>query len=156
VFSSPVSVSTNTQYCFTCFGASFTGDVEHTSSSVYSGGTAITTNDNGSTWTAQTTDLTFSVIEIDTVSGEISPADTTLQGDLSDNFTGFSVSSIAASGTGPVITDGVVTVLSGLTPGSTYYLSDTPGSISTSAGTVSRKIGLALSATTLLIKHDNP
>ncbi|MFA6171959.1 MAG: DNRLRE domain-containing protein [Patescibacteria group bacterium] len=40
---------------------------------------------------------------------------------------------------------------SGLTPGSIYYLSDTSGAISTSAGTVSKKVGLALTATKLLI-----
>lgn len=42
-----------------------------------------------------------------------------------------------------------------LQPGATYYLSNTAGAISTSAGSQSRKIGLALSQTELLLKHDN-
>lgn len=45
--------------------------------------------------------------------------------------------------------------LSGLTPGTTYYLSDFSGQIATSAGAQSRKVGLAISATEFFIKHDN-
>lgn len=52
-------------------------------------------------------------------------------------------------------TQGVVTGLSGLTAGAIYYLSNTVGAISTTAGTVTKKIGRALSATTLLIINDN-
>jgi len=43
-----------------------------------------------------------------------------------------------------------------LQPGATYYLSNTSGEIATSAGSQSRKIGLAISQTELLIKYDNP
>lgn len=50
---------------------------------------------------------------------------------------------------------GVVTGLSSLVPLATYYVSDTGGAISTTAGTNSKKIGVALTTTTLLIKHDN-
>lgn len=75
-----------------------------------------------------------------------------------NSFVGF-VSAI--TGGGVLGTDvsvkigGVVTGLSSLTPLATYYLSNTSGVISTTAGTNSKKIGIALSATTLLIKHDN-
>jgi len=52
-----------------------------------------------------------------------------------------------------IVVAGVATGLSGLTVGSQYYLSNTKGAIATSAGTVSRKAGIALSATTLLITN---
>lgn len=57
--------------------------------------------------------------------------------------------------TATIQTDGVVTGLSGLTPLTTYYLSNTSGTLSTTAGTNSKKVGIALTATTLLLKHDN-
>lgn len=50
---------------------------------------------------------------------------------------------------------GIVTGLTGLIPFTTYYISDTLGVLSYTAGTNSKKIGLALSTTTLLLKNDN-
>ncbi|MBA4307001.1 MAG: hypothetical protein C0429_09730 [Sphingopyxis sp.] len=47
----------------------------------------------------------------------------------------------------------IVDGFSGLTPGATYYLSNTAGAISTSPGTNSVRIGKAISATALLITH---
>jgi hypothetical protein len=77
---------------------------------------------------------------------------------LYNSFMGF-VSAIAGGGVfGTAVTvihDGIVTGLSGLIPFTTYYLSNTSGIISTTAGTNSKKIGVALTTTTLLIKHDN-
>jgi len=75
-----------------------------------------------------------------------------------DSFVGF-VSAITGGGvlgtTATVKTNGIITGLSGLIPLATYYLSNTSGIISTSAGTNSKKIGIALTTTSLLIKHDN-
>ena len=45
---------------------------------------------------------------------------------------------------------------SGLTPGAAYYVSDTEGTISTSAGSTSVFVGKALSATQLLVINTNP
>lgn len=77
---------------------------------------------------------------------------------LYNSFLGF-VTAITGGGvlgtTTTVQHTGIVSGLSGLTPMSTYYLSDTVGVISTTAGTNSKKIGIALSATTLLLKNDN-
>lgn len=47
---------------------------------------------------------------------------------------------------------GVDQTQTGLTPGSAYYLSGTAGAISTSAGTNQRSIGIAISATQLLME----
>lgn len=57
--------------------------------------------------------------------------------------------------TGGVQTSGTYTT-SGLTAGSLYYASNTAGAISSSAGTTSRVIGLALSTTKLLLIPVNP
>lgn len=50
----------------------------------------------------------------------------------------------------------VVDGFTGLTPGSIYYLSNTIGTIGTSAGSTSIPVGTALSATQLLIKASYP
>ena len=48
---------------------------------------------------------------------------------------------------------GIFSGLSGLSIGSLYYLSNTNGVIATSAGSITRKVGIAVSATELLITN---
>ncbi len=79
----------------------------------------------------------------------------TAQANKYSNFVGFATNSASATGSVVVQTDGVVTGLSGLVALSTYYLSDTSATLSTTAGTNSKKIGVALTSTTLLIRQDN-
>lgn len=67
-------------------------------------------------------------------------------------FLGFATTSASVTQTVYIKTDGYVSGLSGLSTNSLYYLSNTKGAIGTSAGTNSKKIGIALSATTLLMK----
>ena len=58
----------------------------------------------------------------------------------------------AASGEAiTVVYQGHMGGYTGLTPGATYYVSDTVGEIADAAGTTSLKVGRALNATTLLI-----
>lgn len=68
-------------------------------------------------------------------------------------FIGFSVASASATGAIQVITAGVVAGLTGLTPFADYYLADSPGTISTTPGTISRKVGIAISTTQLLVTN---
>lgn len=69
-------------------------------------------------------------------------------------FLGFVETTDVADSSHTLRHDGVLTTTS-LTPGSDYYLSDTIGTIATSAGTNSKKVGRAVSATRLIIKNDN-
>lgn len=78
---------------------------------------------------------------------------TALTARQSGAFIGFANASISDAADGAIIISGEVTGLSGLTGGSQYYLSDTLGLISTSAGTVTRKVAIATSATTVLITN---
>lgn len=57
--------------------------------------------------------------------------------------------------TGGVLVNGIYTT-TGLTAGSEYYVSNTGGAYSTSAGTTIRKIGLALSTTKLFLYNNVP
>jgi len=66
-------------------------------------------------------------------------------------MSGFLATGGDAADTSPILTSGAVLTTTGLTPGETYWLSNTSGEISTTPGTYSRIVGKALSATKLLI-----
>ncbi len=77
----------------------------------------------------------------------------------SANFTdlfgpsGISTTTTATSATDTIQRSGVATNQSGLTPGKTYFITDSE-TISTTAGTVKQSIGTALSATSISIDSD--
>lgn len=71
------------------------------------------------------------------------------------NFVGFARQSVSANTNVQVSVNGVYSGLSGLTIASHYYLSNTPGAISLTPGSSSKKVGLAVDTTKLLIKNEN-
>lgn len=152
-FDTPIPVDANTVYSIilrTTGGTNF--NWIRKDSSVYAGGQAATSANSGSTWTGVgTKDMRFYVNEIETLSGKIDKATALAAGDLVNNFIGFAIDAITAGSTGAIIISGSDNNQTGLTTGQYYYLSDTPGAISTSVGSVSKKIGLSLSATEILI-----
>ena len=66
-------------------------------------------------------------------------------------ITGFATTAIASGAEGSVRLLGLATVPGPLSVGSTYFLSGTPGALSTSAGTFSKAMGVADSSTTLIM-----
>lgn len=68
-------------------------------------------------------------------------------------FIGFASAIATAGNNVTVITDGTVSGFSGLTFGLQYYLNDTSGTIGTSAGSVTRKVGIAVATTALKITN---
>lgn len=68
-------------------------------------------------------------------------------------FVGIANATVSAGQAISVFISGIASNFSGLYGGLQYYLNDTAGTIGTSAGTNSRKIGIAMSATTLLITN---
>ena len=66
-------------------------------------------------------------------------------------FIGFAITNSTDGDPITVQTKGIIDGFSGLTIGARYYLSDTPGEISESEGTISVMIGIAISATKLII-----
>lgn len=68
----------------------------------------------------------------------------------------FAVGAITAGNTGLFVSEGVVTGLSGLTPGAAYYLSGTAGAIATTPGTYRRYVGQARTTTELAIATNPP
>lgn len=71
------------------------------------------------------------------------------------NLLGFARATVAAEANVDVVYGGITSGLAGLTQNTHYFLSNTAGLIATSAGTNSKKVGLAVSATELLVKNEN-
>ncbi len=65
---------------------------------------------------------------------------------------GFAVAAIASGDSGLIRCGGSMTSLSGLTAGSTYFVSGTPGSITATEPGTSRRVGQALSTTSLALQ----
>lgn len=156
-----VTLAGNTTYAIVIKGLTYSGpttmSVLYQNTNVYSGGQMCRSTDSGSTWAAfGTADFYFSINAVQTVAGYAYKTKALITSDLSSNFVGFANKTVPAGAAATVDVSGVNSNLTSLTPGSTYYLSDTAGAIATTAGTVSRKIGLALNTTELLIKFDNP
>lgn len=90
------------------------------------------------------------------IAGRVYPADASAGFRGRSGVAGFVASAYASGATAQLVSSGILTGLSGLLPGSVYYLSaTTPGAITvtppTAAGTTAVPVGTALSATRLLI-----
>ncbi|MEM3609348.1 MAG: hypothetical protein QW076_00355 [Candidatus Anstonellales archaeon] len=82
--------------------------------------------------------------------GKIYKADSTSQANC-DAFVGIANADGIAGESAVYITAGFKTDYNGLTPGTVYYLTNTPGVIGTSPGSYTRKIAIAINPTTLMI-----
>lgn len=122
-------------------------DLDHSTSSTYADGTYLSSTNSGSTWSADANkDLVFQVEQMFT-------AGYVYQSSASSgraNFTGIALESGTSGQSKKVQMKTGVYTSSGLTAGQ-YFMSDTAGAISTSAGTVPIVIGQAYSATKLVI-----
>lgn len=130
-------------------------DLYTQSGNPYANGMLRSSATGGASWSEQAdSDVKFTVNQTKTTAGRIYRANATAN-IYTDSFVGFLMANGISGGTGTVIHSGVVSLLTGLTTGTTYFLSNTSGTISISAGTVSKKVGLSTSSTSLLIKNDN-
>jgi len=84
--------------------------------------------------------------------GEAYKTDASFNDERIDSFIGVAKEAGTDGQTKKVQVSGVASGLAGLTAGSIYYLSDTAGEISSTAGTYERVVGLAISATQLLLR----
>lgn len=151
-FATPIPVSPSTTYHF-IFRSSAGGGASQIFGNNSAGTGSNSSANSGSSWSAANGALELTVGEIDTVSGQISKATASLQSrDRNTNFVGFAVATATAGNPVQFQQNGVMGGFTGLTPGAIYYLSNTNGAISTTAGTVSRVVGIAISSTRLLIK----
>jgi hypothetical protein len=151
-FATPITVSASTTYQIVAH-APIGGGGDHVSWYYQNSGSgAGKSGDGGSNWSTDANKQRYYKInEIQTVAGNVYKASAAVNNEYVTGFIGFVIGSFSAGQTATILIVGQTTNLSGLTTGSAYYLSDTLGAISTSAGSVSKKIGISLSATSLLI-----
>lgn len=116
-------------------------------SSPYANGT--TFRYNGTSWGDQTLDI-YAKLTRAITPGALYVTSASA-GQYSQFLIGVVSTSVGSSSSATVVVGGTATGLSGLTAGVGYYLSNTRGAIAATAGTISKKIGIALSATTLLL-----
>lgn len=120
--------------------------IDHTT-----GGVETTATYDGATWTVDDSSNIGIAITVKYIGGELfqSDADVTAR----SKFHGFVINTVAlGSSVAAFMFSGIITAFSNLTPGATYYVSNTRGTIGTSPGSTSIEVGKALSDTKLLIK----
>ncbi len=110
-----------------------------------------TKNSDASSWTdgGLTRNLYF-VSTIGETVGRLYKADATSQANV-DHYIGLSLEDKSAGSTLQKIATEKLYPYTSLTAGAVYYLSDTPGAIGTSAGTVSKKLGFAIDTASLYL-----
>lgn len=106
---------------------------------------------NGSTFVAQDIrhDVALYYLEQTKFAWEVKKASAAVLLNQNINFVGFAAEA-ALDGEEVIIDNEPIIKGAGFTPGSHYYLSDTPGQISTTPGTITRDIGRAISATEIV------
>jgi len=147
-FASPYALTPNTTYWIVVSDDSGPGYVYiyGSTTSVYADGTM---KRNSSGWVDQNRDMAFQLIEVPPP-GSIEPTSASASGTCA-TFVGFAKGAASAFQSVAVQVGGIIASLSGLSPGNIYYAANTAGAIATSAGTTTKKVGLALSATEMLI-----
>jgi hypothetical protein len=148
-FSSAVTVSPSTIYYI------IVRESGANSSNIYgklsSGSGFNTSSDSGANWIGEgDNEAIHTIKERHTTAGLLYKSNASANNEFM-NFIGFATET-ATAGNSCLVSIGTINAnQSGLSVGLPYYLSNTPGAISTVAGSVSKKIGLSLSATSLLI-----
>jgi hypothetical protein len=118
----------------------------------YAGGTFYTSVNGSAPYTLvqqSTYDLYCSFI-LKTEVGKVYKTDSATA-NLTTPFIGFSKVSGVRGASAEIALVGIITGLSGLTPGTVYYVSPTKGAIASSAGANVKKVGIAITSSTLLL-----
>jgi hypothetical protein len=119
--------------------------------STYANGDAMSYQIGSAWFGAGNSDIQVKLITT-TVEGRLWKTSTATAGQY-ETFLGFVKTTTASGSSCPVVISGEITGLTGLTTGGLYYISDTRGVIASSAGSATRKCGIATSATTLLLTN---
>lgn len=138
---SDFTISASTQYALVLR----TGTVNITAKKCATGGAS--SSNSGSTWSASGTSFAYRVrLGLNRTVGRIYKTNAS-KFDIRNKVNGFATATVSAAASTKMQVASGLCVLSGLTAGSDYYLSDTAGAISMTAGIVPRRIGRALSTT---------
>ena len=151
-FATPIDVTPNTTYAIKLDSEGGNGIRGYgDNAGGYGDGSYYQTTNDGTSFSDTGDDAYFEVYEIQAEAGKVYETDASVSSDLSNNFIGFADEAVSADDEVAINISGIDTNQIGLTTADIYYLSDTEGEISTTPGTVSKKVGLSMSATSILI-----
>jgi hypothetical protein len=155
-FDNPLSVEEGEKYVLVGRASSYTSgsfNFEYKNSNVYAGGAMVSSSDSGSNWTVHSTnDHAFQVWgyseadPIEYVAWRCDASDSDLYGMI-----GFTTTTASAGSPCTIVAGGILEGFTGLTPGEDYYVQDTAGTIGTSPGSETIRVGRAISTTELII-----
>lgn len=156
-FPTPVSVTAGTTYAMVLWQNTVGNSViySYNTSQSYAGGEVYYGGTGGTpTWgTGNAQSWYFTINEASTVAGQACNANATSTNSRFNNFLGFASASVTAGNSVTVNMVGVDNNQTGLTVNDSYYLTNTNGVISTSAGTNSKKVGIAVTSTMIAIQN---
>lgn len=153
IFSTPLSISPATDYHILVRRTdAIAGTIQVRGNNTVGPGANASAN-SGSTWSANNGPLRVTLYQADNVLGQVSKSTSLYGRARTTNFIGFAYETKAAGQTIRVAVAGTATALTSLTTGLFYYLSDTLGAVSTTAGTFTRKVGISVSTTKMLITN---
>ena len=154
-FSSPVPVTSGVTYhmVFRCTTSTNYANSYWSRANTAGQGTNTSSN-GGANWVASNGKVWCTLRTVITTAGRVYPANATNNDVFANNFIGVAETTVSQGANVDVTTGGRCTSVTGLS-GDTQYIGNTDGLIQNSAGANARKIGIAMGATELFIKHDN-
>lgn len=152
-FSSAVHLTASTQYWIVFRSVSISGGGSIWVEYATSGGGGIYSSSDGSSWSLDggtgSYDLQVAIYAV-FENGKLYQSDAS-NGER-DKYNFLVINTVSLGSTSlQAVQVGIVSGLTGITAGSTYYVSDTRGTLATSAGTNSIKVGKAISTTELVV-----
>lgn len=163
--SAPVTLTAGTVYAIVIRATSLGGAGVYyvhrrTGDSDYTGGTGYSSINSGSSWSGISKDVSAHVRMTFATAGRVYKTSTKTNerdgganDDLYGSFIGFVKTSASLAASTPVIISGEATGLTSITRGANYYLSDTFGGVASTPGTNTRKVGIGLTTTSVLITN---
>lgn len=150
--STPLSVSASTKYWFVYSNPTSQGQLRNvettgTANQIYS------STNSGSTWSVGANSTPNGYGYTINNAGEAYKASAATTNFRFNNYVGFAATTVATSSSVNIYNFGWLKLFSGLTQGSTYYLSNTNGAIGTSAGSQSLIVGRAINSEVLMTRN---
>lgn len=150
-FDTPITVSASTMYAIVVTGTTVDCKWYYKTTGALADGTGLASAD-GSSWSTNAYDYCFDTCEVNTTLGQLYKSSAGGgQTEYFANFIGFVQSATDAGDPASIDIAGVSGGFTGLTATSAYYLANTAGTIATSAGAQTKKVGFSVSTTELNI-----
>lgn len=153
--SSPIDLSGSTTYWFVFKDSASGGSVRYCPNST-APISQQQSSDSGSSWGSSGSTGSLGATYVTAASNRVYKASAASNNYLANAIIGMAQTTVSQGQSITVDIGGLSAATSTAAAATTYYLGNTPGKIQTTAGTVSRKVGLGLGALGFLVRIDNP